>query len=36
MQLGHYGLQGIVERVEILGGNITIESFEGTRIAILI
>jgi signal transduction histidine kinase len=36
MQTGHFGLQGIVERVENLGGSITIESLEGTRIAILI
>jgi signal transduction histidine kinase len=36
MQPGHFGLQGIVERVENLGGSITIESLEGTRIAILI
>lgn len=36
MKAGHYGLQGIVERVEILGGSITIENLEGTRIVILI
>jgi len=36
MQPGHVGLQGIVERVENLGGSITIESLKGTRIAILL
>ena len=36
MKTGHYGLQGIIERVELIGGNISIESLEGTRITILI
>jgi len=36
MHPGHFGLQGIVERVEYLGGSISIDSLEGTRIAILI
>jgi signal transduction histidine kinase len=36
MQSGHYGLQGIVERVESLGGSITIDSITGTRIVILL
>ena len=34
-QAGHFGLPGLVERVHNLGGSITIESIEGTRIAIL-
>ena len=33
---GHFGLLGLKERVHALGGSITIESIEGTRIAILI
>lgn len=33
---GHFGLPGISERVSNLGGSITIESAEGTRIAILL
>ena len=33
---GHYGIAGIIERVHALGGSVTIESIEGTRIAILI
>ena len=33
---GHYGLPGLIERVDNLGGSITIESIEGTRIALLI
>lgn len=33
---GHYGISGIIERVHALGGSLTIESTEGTRIAILI
>jgi len=33
---GHYGLSGLIERVHNLDGSITIESIEGTRIAILI
>ena len=33
---GHYGIPGLIERVHKLGGSITIESIEGTRIAILI
>jgi signal transduction histidine kinase len=33
---GHFGLPGLIERVHNLGGSITIESIEGTRIAILI
>lgn len=36
MEPGHFGLQGIVERVDSLGGSITMESLEGTHIAILI
>ncbi|CAB4789451.1 unannotated protein [freshwater metagenome] len=36
MQDGHYGLPGLIERVHNLGGSITIESIEGTRIALLI
>lgn len=32
---GHYGIPGLIERVHTLGGSITIESIEGTRIAIL-
>lgn len=36
MEPGHYGLQGIIERVNSIGGSITIENNEGTRIAILI
>ena len=36
MKDGHYGIHGIVERVESLGGSITIENLEGTRIAILV
>jgi signal transduction histidine kinase len=33
---GRYGIQGLIERVEALGGSITIESIDGTRVAILI
>lgn len=33
---GHYGIPGLIERVHQLGGSITIESIEGTRIAILL
>lgn len=33
---GHFGLLGLQERVHALGGSITIESIEGTRIAILL
>jgi NarL family two-component system sensor histidine kinase LiaS len=33
---GHFGLPGLVERVHNLGGSITIESIQGTRIAILV
>ena len=33
---GHYGVPGLIERVHNLGGSITIESIDGTRIAILI
>jgi signal transduction histidine kinase len=33
---GHYGIPGLIERVQNLGGSITIESIEGTRIAVLI
>jgi len=33
---GHYGISGMIERVHALGGSLTIESTEGTRIAILI
>jgi NarL family two-component system sensor histidine kinase LiaS len=36
VQDGHYGLPGLIERVHNLGGSITIESIEGTRIALLI
>lgn len=36
VQDGHYGLPGLIERVHSLGGSITIESIEGTRIAILV
>ena len=36
VQDGHYGLPGLMERVHNLGGSITIESIEGTRIALLI
>ena len=32
---GHHGIPGLIERVHTLGGSITIESIEGTRIAIL-
>ena len=33
---GHFGISGIIERVSALGGSITIESIDGTRVAILI
>ena len=33
---GHFGLSGIIERVHALQGSITIESNEGTHIALLI
>ena len=33
---GHFGIHGIIERVNSLGGSITIESIDGTRVAILI
>lgn len=33
---GRFGLAGLYERVQALGGSITIESIEGTRIAILL
>ena len=33
---GHFGLLGLKERVHALGGSITIESIDGTRIAILL
>ena len=33
---GHFGLSGIIERVHNLQGSITIESIEGTRIALII
>ena len=36
MRDGHFGLSGIVERVHALQGSITIESIEGTHIALLI
>lgn len=36
MRDGHFGLLGLKERVYALGGSITIESIEGTRIAILL
>lgn len=36
MKDNHFGISGIIERVDALGGSITIESNDGTRIAILI
>jgi signal transduction histidine kinase len=33
---GHFGISGIIERVHAINGNITIESIDGTRVAILI
>jgi signal transduction histidine kinase len=33
---GHFGLSGVIERVHNLQGSITIESIEGTRIALII
>ena len=33
---GHHGIPGLIERVHTIGGSMTIESIEGTRIAILI
>lgn len=33
---GHFGIPGLIERVESMGGSITIESTVGTRIAILV
>lgn len=33
---GHYGISGIIERVHANNGSITIESTDGTRVAILI
>lgn len=36
MRSGHFGLQGIFERVEAMGGSFAIEDNEGTHIAILI
>ncbi len=33
---GHFGISGIIERVHAMGGSITIESIDGTRVAILI
>jgi len=33
---GHFGIFGIIERVHALNGSITIESIDGTRVAILI
>jgi signal transduction histidine kinase len=33
---GHFGISGIIERVHALNGSITIESIDGTRVAILI
>jgi signal transduction histidine kinase len=36
MRSGHFGLQGIIERVDAMGGSFAIEEREGTRIAILI
>ena len=36
MKSKHWGLQGVVERVNTLGGSIDIESVDGTRICILI
>ena len=33
---GHFGLSGVIERVHNLQGSITVESVEGTRIALLI
>ena len=36
MKQGHFGLQGIVERVESVGGSITIENMNGTHVALLL
>lgn len=36
MKDGHFGLAGISERVKAMGGDISIDSIDGTRIAILI
>ena len=36
MKDGHFGINGIIERVHALGGSISIESISGTRVAILI
>jgi len=33
---GHFGLSGVIERVHNLQGSVTIESIEGTRVALLI
>lgn len=33
---GHFGISGIIERVHAMNGSITIESIDGTRVAILI
>ncbi|MEN9687606.1 MAG: hypothetical protein RL381_618 [Actinomycetota bacterium] len=33
---GHFGIRGLIERVNALGGSITIESIDGTRVAILL
>ena len=36
MKDGHFGLSGIIERVHALQGSITIESIDGTHIALLL
>lgn len=33
---GHFGISGIIERVHAMNGSITIESIDGTRVAILV
>jgi signal transduction histidine kinase len=33
---GHFGISGIIERVHAMGGSITIESIDGTRVSILV
>lgn len=33
---GHFGISGIIERVHAMNGSITLESIDGTRVAILI
>lgn len=36
VKVGHFGISGIIERVHEMNGSITIESIDGTRVAILI